>query len=42
MLQVGVAVGRRIFSKEFLKDKKDSDLLICTSSLFHSKMVCGK
>ena len=41
ILQVGLAVGRPIFSKEFLKDKKDSDL-ICTRSLFHSKVVCRK
>ena len=42
MLWVGLAVGQPIFSKEFLKDKKDSDLLIYISSLLHSKMVCGK
>ena len=41
MLWVGLAVGQPIFSKEFLKDKKDSDLLYI-SSLLHSKMVCGK
>ena len=42
MLYVGLAVGRTIFSKEISKDKKDSDLLICISVLFHSEMVCGK
>ena len=42
MLQTGLAVGQPILSKEFFKDKKDSDLLICISNLFHSRMVYGK
>ena len=42
MLQFGLAVGLPIFSKEFLKGKRDSDLFICISSTFNSRVVCGK
>ena len=34
--------GWAIFIKEFLKDSKDSDFLICISSLFKSSMEYGK
>ena len=38
MLKVALAGGRTIFKRQ----KKDGDLLICMSSLFHSKIVYGK
>ena len=42
MLYVGLVVGGPIFIKEFLKDKKDCNLLTCISSLFHSRLVYGE
>ena len=42
MLLVGLAVDWPISSKEFLKDKGDSDVFIFISDLFHSRVVYGK
>ena len=42
ILLVGLTVGQPIFSREFLKDTKDSDFFIPTSSLFHSSIVYEK
>ena len=42
ILKIGLGVSRPNFSSEFLKDKKDADLLISTSSLLHSIMTDEK
>ena len=42
MLQIGLTIGRPIFGKKFLKDRKGSDLLICTLSLSHYQMAYEK
>ena len=42
ILLVGLTAGQPIFKREFLKDRKDFDFLIPTSSLLHSSVVHGK
>ena len=42
IVQDGLIASRPTFSKEFLKDSINEDLVISTSTLFRSIMVDGK